>query len=240
MASILIVDDEKDLADLLGAVLQIEGHNVECAMNGREALEKRRLSDFDLALIDIKLPDMNGVQVFMELKKQSPKMQAIMMTGFSLEDMIEKALTEGAYTCIHKPFDPEMVIELVKKMVSSQKRVILAVDDEAEIREHLKEILSREGYEVLTAEDGERALTILKRESVRVLLVNFALPDLDGLKLFIEAQKLNKDMVGLLITGYELSDILKRREASLLYGWMKKPIDSDRLIMLVNEAFDKR
>lgn len=117
MAKILIVDDEKDLADTLGAVLELEGYQVKPVLDGYKAIEEIKASSYDLVLIDIRLPGMNGVETFIKIKEIEPRVKAIVMTAFSVEDLIEEALKQGAHLCIHKPFEPEKVIGIINKIL---------------------------------------------------------------------------------------------------------------------------
>ncbi|MEW6103588.1 MAG: response regulator [bacterium] len=235
MANILIVDDEKDLAELLKEVLEMEGFETDIAFDGNSALEKLEKTRFDLALLDIRLPGMNGVELFLKIKEKNSDCKVIMMTGFAVEDMIERAIFEGAYACIHKPFNPGRIIEVIKKTLLNDK-MILIVDDEVGIRDFLSEHLIMEGFNVLSAKDGYEALAILKKNRINLILLNFCLPDMDGLLLFKKARDIHKDIKVLLITGYDLTQILQREEAKWLYGSMKKPIDLEPLLDLMKKV----
>ncbi|MEW6680667.1 MAG: response regulator [bacterium] len=235
MANILIVDDEKDLADLLKEIVETEGFKGDVAFDGNSALERLEKTKFDLALLDIRLPGMNGVELFLKIKEKAPDCKVIMMTGFAVEDLIEEAMALGAYTCVHKPFNPRRIIEMIRKILLSDK-MILVVDDEAGIRDFLSEQLKMEGFNVLSAKDGDEALAILKRNRVNLILLNFCLPDMDGLLLFKKARDIHKDIKVLLITGYDLTQILQREEARWLYGSMKKPIDFGSLLDVMRKV----
>ncbi|MEW6482639.1 MAG: response regulator [bacterium] len=235
MANILIVDDEKDLADLLKEIVETEGFKGDVAFDGNSALERLEETKFDLALLDIRLPGMNGVELFLKIKEKAPDCKVIMMTGFAVEDLIEQAMVSGAYGCIHKPFNPRRIIEMIRKTLLSDK-MILVVDDEAGIRDFLSEQLKMEGFNVLSAKDGEEALAILKRNRVNLILLNFCLPDMDGLLLFKKARNIYEDIKVLLITGYDLTQILQREEARWLYGSMKKPIDFGSLLDVMRKV----
>lgn len=119
MARILIVDDEKDLTDLLAAALESEHYQFEVALNPEEAIEKAKETSFDLVLLDIRLPGMKGVDVFLKLKELNSEIKVIMMTAFSVGNLIEQALQEGAYGCLHKPFEINKFLELVKQALSA-------------------------------------------------------------------------------------------------------------------------
>ncbi len=120
MASILIVDDLRNMRLTLGGVLEDEQHNVVIVEDGYQAIEAVRDTHFDAVFMDIKMPGINGVETFREVKKLDSEIAVIMMTGYSVEDLIEAALKEGAYTCLHKPFDMEKAIGLIDSIVGEK------------------------------------------------------------------------------------------------------------------------
>lgn len=114
----MIVDDEKDLAEVLGDILQFEGYQVTPVLDGYTAIEVAKKTHYDLVLLDIRLPGINGVETFIRLKEIDPKVKVVMMTGFSVEDLIGQAVREGAYACLHKPFEIDKTIALIKEVLS--------------------------------------------------------------------------------------------------------------------------
>jgi DNA-binding NtrC family response regulator len=121
MANILVVDDLRNMRLTLGGVLEDKEHRVVIVENGYQAIEEVRRNHFDAIFMDIRMPGINGVETFREVKKIAPKVAVIMMTAYSVEDLLKEALEEGAYTCIHKPFDMEKVLTLVDKIVKKEK-----------------------------------------------------------------------------------------------------------------------
>ncbi len=118
--NILVVDDLRSSRLTLGGILEDEGHNVVLAENGYQAIEAARQIPFDLIFMDIKMPGINGVQTFREVKKINAQAAVIMMTGYSEEELVRRAISRGAYTCIYKPFDVEKIMTLVGEI--SQRR----------------------------------------------------------------------------------------------------------------------
>jgi len=101
---IFIVDDDRDHAESIADVLSMNGHEVELAFSGEQAVERFAERSFDITLMDVKLPGMNGVEAFYELRRQCPDAQVIMMTGYSLEQLLSQAMLSGAGGILHKPF----------------------------------------------------------------------------------------------------------------------------------------
>ncbi len=118
MRTILIVDDEKNYLTILSAVLEDEGFEVLTALGGREALEVHKTSDLDLILTDMKMPEMDGIELLERIKSVDPDLPVIMMTAHGTVDKAVEAMQKGAYTYILKPFDNERLIIYVQKAIS--------------------------------------------------------------------------------------------------------------------------
>ena len=113
--SVLIVDDDASVRKTLSSILSLEGYIVETMDNGKQALKAVEKERFDVALIDIQLPDMKGVDLLSKLKQQQPRMVRIIITGFPSMDNAIKAVNEGADGYVLKPFDPEQLLATIRK-----------------------------------------------------------------------------------------------------------------------------
>jgi two-component system NtrC family response regulator len=118
MKTILIVDDEKNYLTILSAVLEDEGFEVLTALGAREALELYKTSDLDLILTDMKMPEMDGIELLEHIKSHDADLPVIMMTAHGTVDKAVEAMQKGAYTYILKPFDNERLIIYAKKAIS--------------------------------------------------------------------------------------------------------------------------
>ena len=103
---LLIVDDEKDFVLSLADVLESYGYIVEMAHSAKSAIEKVKKFDTDVALLDIRLGNENGINLIGRLKEQSPKLLFIVMTAYATADTAIEALQEGAYDYLRKPLNP--------------------------------------------------------------------------------------------------------------------------------------
>jgi two-component system, NtrC family, response regulator HydG len=111
---IFIIDDDRDHAESLAEVLEMRGHEVALAHSGEEAVELFKDADFDLVLLDVKLPGMNGVETFVEFRRLRPDARVMMMTGYSVEQLVAQAVEQGALGVLHKPFSPQALLEFVE------------------------------------------------------------------------------------------------------------------------------
>jgi len=119
--TILVVDDDKSILRTFTRILQKSGYEIEVAETGKEAMEKAANRHFDLALVDIRLPDMDGTDLLAKLKKQLQHTVKIMITGFpSLETGI-KALDEGADAYLVKPVKPQELLLLLDEKLKTHQ-----------------------------------------------------------------------------------------------------------------------
>jgi CheY-like chemotaxis protein len=112
-ASVLVVDDSQGICQTMSMILKRKGFDVECAGDGPAAIEKVRMRPFDVVLLDIRLPGMDGVEVFRKLKPALPGTRFAMMTAYALEDKVRAALDFGAETVFYKPLDMDSVIGFI-------------------------------------------------------------------------------------------------------------------------------
>jgi len=121
-ASILIVEDDANIRETLNTILQQKGYNTDTAKNGQEATQKSQTKFFNLALLDIKLPDIEGTKLLTTMHETLPKMIKIMITGYpSLENAVE-ALNLGADAYIIKPVKPEKLLALIEEKLQKQNQ----------------------------------------------------------------------------------------------------------------------
>ena len=119
-ASILIVEDDANIRETLEIILEQKGYNTDIAENGREAIQKSKAKFFNLVLLDIKLPDMEGTRLLITIHETLPKMVKIMVTGYpSLENAVD-SLNYGADAYVIKPFKTEKLLELIEEKLERQ------------------------------------------------------------------------------------------------------------------------
>lgn len=118
---ILIVDDDKDISESLKDILESDGYSVETAETGQEGMEKCDRSFFNLALLDIKLPDMEGTELLTKLPDQKPKMAKIMVTGHANLENAIRSVNMGADAYITKPVRPEHLLKEVSEKLKEQE-----------------------------------------------------------------------------------------------------------------------
>ena len=116
---VLIVDDEDRFAESLSDILSEKGYEATVVNSGTDALGKIEEITFDVILMDVVMPVMNGVETFRQIKKVKPKTVVIMMTrfSFSVEDLVKVVLELGAFGCVSKPLDIDNLLEQIELAV---------------------------------------------------------------------------------------------------------------------------
>jgi len=235
--NVLVVDDLKSSRLTLGGILEDEGHNVVLAENGYQAIEVAKQVPFDLVFMDIKMPGINGVQTFREVKKTNPHAAVIMMTAYSVEDLVREALEEGAYAVVYKPFDMEHVASIIESAL--HRTLILVVDDYFADRETLKSILEERGYRVFVAENGADALNQVKEKHFNIVFLDIRLPDIDGAQIFKEVKAIDPEVAVIMMTGYSEEELVRRAISHGAYTCIYKPFDVEKILTVVGEISQK-
>jgi len=120
-ARILIIDDDGGILTTISNVLRKEGYTVDTAKTGKEAIEKSDANFYNLALIDIRLPDMDGTELLTKIKDTTPKMRKIVITGYPSMDGAIKAVNEGADGYMVKPTEPGEIADEVREQLKKQE-----------------------------------------------------------------------------------------------------------------------
>jgi len=120
-ARILVVDDDENIRKVLTAILEEEGYDVESVDNAKKAIEKTKKRFYNLALIDVRLPDMEGIELLTRIRETTPRIRKIIITGYpTLHNAIE-AVNRGADAYVMKPFDMEKVLATIRDQLQKQK-----------------------------------------------------------------------------------------------------------------------
>ena len=114
MAKILVVDDERSVRFVLAEMVQRMGHEAIKAENGKDAWEKFQSESVDLSIVDINMPEMDGIAYLEEVKKVDPHAVVIMMTGYPSADTIIQTIEDDGYTYVAKPLEIERMMDLVQ------------------------------------------------------------------------------------------------------------------------------
>jgi two-component system, NtrC family, response regulator HydG len=236
---VFIVDDDWDLAESLSIALEGSGCEVEIAHSGEEAIKIFREKDFDIAFMDVKLPGMNGVESFLEIKKIKPGAKVVMMTGYSVEQLLEQALDHGAWGILHKPIDMKKLLETLRNV---GEEGVLVVDDDLDFVSSTRDFLAHSGYRVFVASNGEEAIRNLHSKAIDVLILDLRMPILDGLETCLKLKKDGIFVPTIIVTAFadEEKKALDMLCLMPFCGLLKKPFNPKDLIDAINSLKKSR
>lgn len=212
--SILVVDDEVDTCRNLSDILTDLGYHVDVAHDGLAALELVRQHPYDVALLDLKMPGMDGLTLYRAIKKLRAGTVAIVVTAYAGTDTTAEALAAGAWQVLAKPVDFTKLLGFVNEALGQP--LVMIVDDDHELCQSLWDLLRERGYRVCLAHDENQAADRLKDRDFKVVLIDMKLPASDGASVFRVVRQTNPQARTIVITGH-------RSETDLL---VKKVVDA--------------
>lgn len=238
---ILVVDDNTDYCESVIDVLEMEGYEAEAVYDGFKALEACGDDGYDLILMDIRMPGMDGVETFMKIKEILPKTPVIIMTAFAEEDRIKTALREGAFGAYQKPLDYERLFCSIKKAIHDGALVLIA-DDNVGLCVNINDILVEKGYRGSVAVYGEMAVRMVRENKFDIILLDMRLPDMNGLEVYKTIRDVRKDIVVIIITGHmeEMKDFVEQTLKINAYAFMEKPLDLDLLLETIQNVMEAK
>ncbi len=175
---VLVVDDDKDHAEGIADLLELRGYKVEVAFSGEQAIDRFGEADFDVTLMDVKLPGMNGVETFLQFRKARPAARVVMMTAHSVDELIERADHGGAVATLHKPFSMDDLLRALKRAEHCGPVLIVAAD--AEFAENTAGLFANKGNKIEISRSGQDAIDKLLSMSFDCVVLDRRMPDLSG------------------------------------------------------------
>jgi two-component system response regulator HydG len=237
-ASVLIVDDDASMSRTMSLVLARKGYEVSTAPDGPTAIGMVKDRPFDIIFMDIKMPVMDGVEAFEKIKVIRPDAVVVMMTAYALEDLVQKALREGAYDIIYKPLDIGKVFGTIEEVKArGEGMLVMVVDDDPGTLKSLGMILKNKGHRVGTAVTGEEAIAMAKEKRYDIIFIDLKLPTINGLQTYLAIREVDPRVVAVMMTAYrqEMGALAETAVAESAYSVLYKPLDMEILLKMVDE-----
>ena len=230
-AHVLVVDDDIGICETISDILAARGYQIATAEDGFRAIERVRGSTFDVVLMDVKMPGMNGVETYREMKKIRPRMRVIMMTAYTLDELIRDALREGASGVLYKPFD----IARLTRLIDEDRAEIMLVDDDPYFCDMLKDALERKGYRVSIAGEGLEAVEMARRASYDLFFIDMKLPTINGLETYLALREIDPKVQAIMMTGYrnETNELVSEALRNSAFTCLYKPFDLRGMVELI-------
>jgi len=182
---------------------------------------------------------MNGVDTYKKIKQMCPDTVVIMMTGYSVEELINDALEEGAFGIMYKPLDAERLMQMLDAaMAEARGELIMLADTDMDTICLLRETFEKKGYNVVYVNDGREALSFARTLETNILFVNMELPFLNGVELYLNLKKSKASIIVIVMFSPEVDGEKLARQALSegVYACIPKPIDPEKALALIEEV----
>lgn len=232
---VLIVDDEPDTCENLSDILTDVGYDVDTAHDGFAALKLVEQKSYDIALLDLRMPGMDGLELYRRIRGISAGTVAIVVTAYASSDTAQSVLSAGAWKIMSKPVNIGSLLEIIAAALDAP--VVLIVDDDRDLCDNLWDLLHERGYRTWLAHDIPDAENALRQNKFDVVLIDMKLPDGDGHEVLRTLQRTNVDARTILITGYpsELEGKVQQALQAGANAVCYKPFDVEKLLGTVLE-----
>jgi DNA-binding NtrC family response regulator len=225
---ILVVEDEESLRITLAANLELEGYQVIEASDGKEALEILKREAVDLVMSDIRMPNMSGVDLLLQVKNTHPELPFLLMTAYAMEDEVDAAICQGVFTVLRKPFDFNAAIAAIVRAL--QHPVVLIVDDDEADAMTLAECLRVGGLRAAAVYTGADAVSVIRGGTVDVCVTDLVMPDMDGAALAEHVRTI------IVYSGHDVPTMIQRASSARVFACLRKPLDPAELMRKVAKA----
>ncbi|MEZ5357734.1 MAG: response regulator [Candidatus Zixiibacteriota bacterium] len=255
---LLLVDDEEMFLLATSQALNRRGFTVSVAPNGVTALDKIAAEQFDIIVLDVKMPDIDGIEVFNQINSRHPNLPVIILTGHpSISDAFHTS-KQGIASYMSKPVEIEELARKARNAViaakdkeeaKSQKSEtpnvdeqvrVLIVDDEEELLSSLSRLFSRRQIQPLTANSGQRALEILQDSLVDIMVLDVKMPGMDGLEVLRRVKKQYPSIQVILLSGHPSVEAALEGVRLGAGEYLRKPPDIDELVKTIHRLFRRR
>lgn len=234
---VLVVDDEEIVRDFLSRLLSLDGVTVTAVDDGYKAIEATKQAKFDITFLDVRMPKIDGLDTYRELKKIDPQAKYVMMTGYAVDEVLKKAQDEGVAASLKKPFDISQVIALIKDFVPREKRDalnILVVDDDNSVLSFFGALFKDKEYNALLVNTDKQALDAVKNQEFDLVFLDVYLAESSGIELYFKIHSLKPNLNIILMTG--MVDKADNIKSLNIKGCLYKPFDVQQIFSEVEEA----
>ena len=231
---ILVVDDNRDLADGLAVVLEDEEYKVSVAYTGEEAVREAREQAFDLVLMDFKLPGINGLEASRKIHRERPETRSLIMTGFRIEQLLTEVTGPGTVCTVRPPITDQKLHGALRAV--QPRGSILVIGDDSRAAESVEEVFVAAGRRVALARSPEQVMDAKRAAVADVLLLDLGLPMTKSFEALFDSGDRGAAVPVVVASASTLAapvaDALRSREVT---GCFFKPFELDELLEVVEE-----
>jgi CheY-like chemotaxis protein len=237
---ILVVDDDVDTCRNLADILADLGYQVDTAHDGPTALAMVKEKQYDVALLDYKMPGMDGLTLYRNIKRLRSGTVAIVVTAYAAGGAAEEALAAGAWQVLAKPVDFPRLLGLVNQALDQP--LVLIVDDDSDLCSTLWDVFRERGYRVDVAHDEREAAALLHKTPFEAVFIDIKLPAGDGMGVFRLVRQANPQARTIVITGHrtETDEAVQQIVDAGADAVCYKPFDIPKLLATLTQLTEAR
>jgi DNA-binding NtrC family response regulator len=233
----LVVDDDKLLARTLADILRMRGWEVTTAHTGAEAVNAAARDAFDVVLMDIRMPEMDGVAAFKAMKEVKPDVRVVLMTAYADESLISDAQRSGVLRILSKPVDMRALLALIDAQTSGKP--VLVMDEDAEFLKTLSDVLALRGYRAVVASSIEDAARVIQTEKPKAVLLHLNPGKQSARETVRAVHELNPSIALVLYSGQPAADAAIDVPPEWVTAYLQKPFAIDELAGVLNGDNDR-
>lgn len=248
---ILIVETSQSAFIRYSQAVKDDNREIERALSGKEAIAKAISLAPDLMIIEMNLPDVNGIDVIEQIRSFTSDMQSIVamkdipvitLVDKNIDNKIKKrANVLGGVIFVTKPINSTSFQQLVNKTLENQYqitdkvKILLVVDPEPRVRTYIKNLIGADmNIQVVTAENGLGALEMIEFNRPDIIMTELSLPDIDGFELLTSLQEVASDIPIIIVSSDSKAESIQRAKDLGAKKFITKPFIVDELIQTVN------
>ena len=237
---VLIVDDDEDIRANFSDILDDLGFTVTTACDAEAALAQVRRATFDVALLDFKMPGMDGASLYEEIKKICPSIAAIMITAWAGNDGLQRAIDAGTWDVLRKPVDIPKLLKTLEAVVAAP--IVLVVDDDRSFCDSLWQVLNERGFRVALAHSEEDGMRQIRSSGCDVAIVDVNLGAGDGRKVIQTLSEIRPGTRAVVVSGCPKTadEVYEQFGDSAVSAVCAKPVDVDRLLLSLRRSAPSR
>jgi DNA-binding NtrC family response regulator len=232
---ILVVDDDWPMARTLTDVLKLKGYEAEAAYSGAEALERIEGDPFDCVLTDIKMPEVNGVDLLRAVRALRPQTPVLFMTAYAAGELVNQGLREGAIASFEKPIDIDLLLACLSEL--RRQRSVVILDDDTEVWQTVGQSLKECGYSVLEIDSPDSLMEILAPRH-QVVFLGVRLDGVTGLELLKRIRK-RFETLPVVLTTDGAEDTLSQMESARglnVHGFLSRPFKVEDILEVLSDV----
>ncbi len=231
---ILIVDDDVDNAESLSELFQLYGYDTHLVHSGEDAISAYVNSNFDVAFMDVMMPGKNGVESFLEIRKLKPAAKVIMMTGYSVEQLLQQAMDNGAIGVLSKPMDPNLALNMLQDV--GPNGMVIARSEGLATGDKLHSALKIAGKSCAVLR-SQAEIQHMKNSARDVIIIDIHRPLIEGIGCYTELQRNGHKAPAIILTdtGAETPNGDEFLNDYRITGILNKPFDPHLLVTSVSQ-----